>query len=151
MKITKRFLILLLIAAIPQIASAQAYAIRDVRIVTGSGEIIPNGNILIQDGRIAAIGEDISIPRGTETIDGEGLSAYPGMIDPHTSVGLREIGSVAATVDSNEMGDLNPHMMASGAISPTANTSPSQGSTGSRPCCRPRAEACSPVRVQSST
>ncbi len=118
MRITKRFLILLLIAAIPQIASAQTYAIRDVRIVTGSGETIPNGNILIQDGRIAAIGEDISIPRGTETIDGEGLSAYPGMIDPHTSVGLREIGSVAATVDSNEMGDLNPHMMASGAISP---------------------------------
>ena len=98
MKTTKALLTLLLLSAIPQIASAQTYAIRDVNIVTGSGETIPNGNILIQDGRIAAIGEDISIPRRTETIDGSGLTAYPGMIDPHTSIGLREISSVAATL-----------------------------------------------------
>ena len=104
--------------AIPQVVAAQTYAIRNVEIVNGVGETIPRGNILIQDGRIAAIGEDISIPRRTETIDGRGLTAYPGMIDPHTSVGLREIGSVAATLDTSEIGDMNPHMLASGAISP---------------------------------
>ena len=40
------------------------------------------------------------------------------MIDPHTTVGMSEIGSVSATLDTNEIGDLNPHMLASGAISP---------------------------------
>ena len=115
---TNRFLLTILLMATPHLALAQTYAIRDVGIVSGAGETIPRGNILIQDGRIAAIGEDISIPRRTETIDGRGLTAYPGLIDPHTSVGLREIGSVAATLDTSEIGDLNPHMMASGAISP---------------------------------
>src|SRR6185436_11711632 len=42
--------------------------------------------------------------------------AYPGMIDPHTSIGLTEIGSVGATSDTSEMGDFNPHIKASAAV-----------------------------------
>ena len=66
---TRRILLTILLLSIPQALLGQTYAIRDVRIVNGAGETISSGNILIQDGRIAAIGEDISIPRGTETID----------------------------------------------------------------------------------
>jgi hypothetical protein len=38
------------------------------------------------------------------------------MIDPHTSIGLTEIGSVGATQDTNELGDFNPHIKASAAV-----------------------------------
>src|SRR5215475_10023967 len=70
----------------------QTYAIKNARIVTVTGPTIPNGNILIQDGKIAAVGANISIPANAKVVDAKGLTAYPGMIDPHTSVGLQEIG-----------------------------------------------------------
>ena len=57
---------------------AQTHAIRDVRIVSGTGEIIPEGNIVMQDGRITAMGRNVRIPEDAETIDGRGLTAYPG-------------------------------------------------------------------------
>jgi imidazolonepropionase-like amidohydrolase len=101
-------------------AWAQTYAIRNARIVTMTGPEIPNGHILIQNGRIVAAGANISIPRNATVIDARGLTAYPGMIDPYTEMGLAEIGSVAATQDLNELGDLNPHIKASAAINPNS-------------------------------
>jgi len=95
---------------------AQTYAIRNVKVVTVSGATIPNGNIIVQDGKIAAVGANIPVPRGATVIDGKGLTAYPGMIDPHTSIGLTEVGSVNATSDTSEMGDFNPHVKASAAV-----------------------------------
>jgi imidazolonepropionase-like amidohydrolase len=62
------------------------------------------------------VGANINIPRGATVIEGKGLTAYPGMIDPHTSIGLTEIGSVGATQDTNELGDFNPHIKASAAV-----------------------------------
>src|SRR5215831_4923023 len=104
--------------AVPVAVRAQSYAIKNARIVTVTGPTIPNGNILIQDGKISAVGPNISIPANAKVIDGKGLTAYPGMIDPHTAIGLQEIGSVGSTQDVSEMGDLNPHVKASAAINP---------------------------------
>jgi imidazolonepropionase-like amidohydrolase len=102
----------------PAAAFTQIYAIRNARIVTVSGPTIPNGHILIQDGKIAAIGASIPIPASAKIIDAKGLTAYPGMIDPHTEMGLEEINSIAATLDTSEIGDLNSHMRVSAAINP---------------------------------
>jgi imidazolonepropionase-like amidohydrolase len=113
----------LVLAVVPMSVSpawAQTYAIRNARIVTVSGPTIPNGHILIQDGRITAVGPNISIPANAKVIDGKGLTAYPGMIDPYTSMGLAEIASIAATQDVNELGELNPHIKASAAINPNS-------------------------------
>jgi imidazolonepropionase-like amidohydrolase len=118
---TKRLIltvVLLLVLTSPAAVFAQTYAIKNARIVTVTGPTIPNGNILIQDGKIAAVGANISIPANAKVVDAKGLTAYPGMIDPHTSVGLQEIGSVGAMQDTSEMGDLNPHVKASAAINP---------------------------------
>ena len=106
------------VLAWPQTAAAQVYAIKNARIVTVTGATIPNGQILIQDGRIAAVGANISIPSSAKVIDAKGLTAYPGMVDAHTSLGLEEIESVAATQDVSEIGDLNPHVKAAAAINP---------------------------------
>ncbi|PYS52228.1 MAG: amidohydrolase [Acidobacteria bacterium] len=113
-----RFAVVLVFVIFPLSSWAQTYAIRNARIVTVSGGTIPNGQILIQDGRIAAVGPNIAIPSSARIIDAKGLSAYPGMIDPHTAIGLTEIDSIVATQDTNELGDLNPHMRASSAINP---------------------------------
>ncbi|QQS41223.1 MAG: amidohydrolase family protein [Acidobacteriota bacterium] len=95
------------------------FAITGAKIVTVSGAEIPNGTILIRDGKIAAVGANVSIPGGAEKIDGKGLSVYPGMIDAGTNMGLIEIGNGArGTVDVSETGDINPNAKAFLGINP---------------------------------
>src|SRR6476620_12256074 len=94
-------------------------AIRNARIVTVSGPDIENGTIVIRDGKIEAVGASVSVPSGAQTIDGRGLSVYPGMIDAGTSLGLVEVGQGApGTVDTTEVGELNPNAKAIIAINP---------------------------------
>ena len=95
------------------------FAIRNARIVTVSGADIDNGTVVIRDGRIEAVGAGVSVPSGAQIIEGRGLSVYPGMIDAGTSLGLVEVGQGApGTVDTSEVGDLNPNAKAIFAINP---------------------------------
>jgi imidazolonepropionase-like amidohydrolase len=96
------------------------FVIRNARIVTVSGPEIENGTIVIRDGKIEAVGTTTaSAPAGAQEIDARGLVVYPGMIDAGTSMGLVEIGSGApGTVDSTEIGDMNPNAAAIIAVNP---------------------------------
>ena len=95
------------------------FAIRNARIVTVSGPDIENGTIVIRDGKIEAVGANVSVPAGAQTIDGSGLSVYPGMIDAGTNMGLVEVPQGAnGTVDLDEVGDLNPNAKAITAVNP---------------------------------
>src|SRR5215212_6010328 len=95
------------------------FAIRNARIVTVSGPDIENGTVVIRDGKIEAVGATVSIPAGAQTIDGSGLSVYPGMIDAGTNMGLVEVPQGAnGTVDTSEVGDLNPNAKAIIAVNP---------------------------------
>ena len=95
------------------------FAIRNARIVTVSGSDIENGTVVIRDGKIEAVGTNVSVPAGAQTIDGTGLSVYPGMIDAGTNMGLVEVPQGAnGTVDTSEVGDLNPNAKAITAVNP---------------------------------
>src|SRR5690349_10630487 len=61
------------------------YVIRNARIVTVTGGEIENGTVVISDGKIAAVGANVSAPAGAKEIDGKGLTVYPGMIDLGTN------------------------------------------------------------------
>ena len=94
-------------------------AIRNARIVTVSGPDIERGTIVIRDGKIEAVGANVTVPAGAQTIDGAGLSVYPGMIDAGTNMGLVEVPQGAnGTVDLSEVGDLNPNAKAIIAVNP---------------------------------
>jgi imidazolonepropionase-like amidohydrolase len=97
------------------------YAIRNVRIVTVTGPVIESGTVVIASGKIAAVGADASVPPGAKVIDGKGLSVYPGMMDADTEIGLTEIGSVAGSVDTNEIGDNNANIHVDVAIRPDSS------------------------------
>lgn len=95
------------------------YAIRNAHIVTVSGPEIDNGTIVIRDGKIEAVGTNVSVPSGAQTIEARGLWVYPGMMDAGTSMGLVEVGQGASgTVDTAEVGDLNPNAKAIIAVNP---------------------------------
>lgn len=95
------------------------FAIRNARIVTVSGPEIENGTIVIRDGKIEAVGAAVNVPAGAQTIDGSGLSVYPGMIDAGTNMGLVEVPQGAnGTVDLAEVGDFNPNAKAIIAVNP---------------------------------
>ncbi len=99
-------------------AATRTICITNGHLVPVVGEPIPNGDILIEDGRIAAIGVDLDVPPDAEIIDATGLFVYPGFIDAFSTFGLEEIGSIAATRDTRELGRENPELRASWAINP---------------------------------
>ena len=95
------------------------FAIRNARIVTVSGADIENGTVVIRDGKIEAVGTSVNVPAGAQSIDGRGLSVYPGMIDAGTNMGLVEVPQGAnGTVDTSEVGELNPNAKAITAVNP---------------------------------
>ncbi len=69
-------------------AGVDVYAITNARVVTVSGSTIERGTVVIRDGLIAAVGANVSAPPDARTIDGTGLTVYPGLIDASTSLAI---------------------------------------------------------------
>jgi imidazolonepropionase-like amidohydrolase len=63
-------------------------------IYTVTRGIIAGGRIVVEDGRITSVGrdDDTPLPEGAEVIHAEGMHVMPGMIDPHTHLGVAEQG-----------------------------------------------------------
>lgn len=106
------------------------YAIVNAEIHPVSGPTIPNGALVIEDGRITAIGADITPPAGTTLVDAEGMSVYPGLIDGGTTLGLNEIGGVAVTQDAADSGVIQPDLRAGVAVKPDSELIPVARFTG---------------------
>jgi imidazolonepropionase-like amidohydrolase len=95
------------------------YIIRNARIVTVTGADIENGALVINGGRITAVGANVTAPPGAQEIDARGLTVYPGMIDVGTNMGLIEISTGApGTVDAQELGDMNPNIAVVWSVNP---------------------------------
>jgi len=99
-------------------------AIRNATIVPVTSAAIPNGTIVFDHGVITAVGANVAIPANATVIDGTGLFVYPGLIDSGSHVGLEEISAVPGTVDTAELGDINPNARAEIAVNPHSNVIP---------------------------
>lgn len=97
-------------------AGTNLLAIVNARIIPVVGQEIPSGTILVENGKIRALGPNLEIPDGARIIEARGLTAYPGMIDGYSSLGLVEISGVSATVDNRETGRINPQVKAIEAL-----------------------------------
>jgi len=49
--------------------------------------LIAKGTVVVRDGLIEAVGENVTVPTGAWVVDGEGLTVYPGLIDALSTVG----------------------------------------------------------------
>jgi hypothetical protein len=65
-----------------------AVAIHNARIVTVSGPVIAKGTVVVRNGLIEAVGENVQAPADAWVVDGEGMTVYPGLIDALSTVGI---------------------------------------------------------------
>jgi imidazolonepropionase-like amidohydrolase len=98
--------------------SNETIALKGGKLLTITHGVIENGVIVMQNGRITAVGgAGTSIPSGTRVIDVTGMTVYPGLIDSETRLGLTEISADRMTNDQIEMSDeIMPHMHVSDAF-----------------------------------
>jgi len=67
------------------------YAITNVQVVTGTGQVLEGATVLVADGLIEAVGKGLATPGDARVIDGEGMNLYPGLIDAMTTVGQKPV------------------------------------------------------------
>jgi len=122
----KKTFILLLVTAGALSLSAQetvypappqdgAVLLENAVIHVGNGQVIENGFVLFEKGKITMVGEgktDVTKagPRAAKVVDLRGKHIYPGLIQTNTRLGLVEVSSVRATIDANELGEMNPNI-----------------------------------------
>jgi len=86
---------------------SETTAIINAHILDGVGGEIESGVIVLTDGRISAIGADVSAPDGARVIDAQGRWVTPGIIDVHSHLGDYPSPSVSAHQDGNEISGPN--------------------------------------------
>jgi imidazolonepropionase-like amidohydrolase len=103
-----RFLFALLFTlSLASAAAAETVLIRDGHVVTnGASGTIENGDVLIVDGRIRAVGESVAAPRGARVVEAQGRWVTPGAFAAMSELGLSEISGSGAPNDANLEGGL---------------------------------------------
>ena len=99
-------------------------------IHVGNGLLIPQGNVLIVDDKIVAVGVTDFLPPNLERIDLAGKHIYPGLIAPITQLGLSEVEAARATNDRQEVGPINPNARAIVSYNTDSRVTPTVRSNG---------------------
>lgn len=109
---------------VPGTPQTQPIALKNVTVYPVVGDVIENAVLVFENGKITAIGADVAVPAGSRVIDGAGRRVYPSFIESWSYLGLREVGSVKATQDYEESGDINPNLHAQKAVNPDSELIP---------------------------
>jgi len=79
------------------------HALTNARVVVEPGRVLEGATVVIRDGRIAAVGADVTPPADARVWDLSGQTLYPGFIDAHADLKLDEIGE-----NEDENGETGP-------------------------------------------
>lgn len=103
-------------------------------IHTGVGSVIENGAMSVKDGKIEWIGDARTIridPSQFDTIiQLSGKHIYPGLIAPNSTIGIKEVDAVRATLDFAETGQINPNVRSAIAFNTDSKIIPTVRSNG---------------------
>ena len=94
-------------------------AIINGTVYTMAGRVIEGGTVLIEAGKIRAVGAHLPLPHDAEIIDANHKHVMPGIVDAHTHIGIFEQGIGFEGADGNEMTNpATPHLRALDGINP---------------------------------
>ena len=118
----------------PSKPQKKAVTIVGASIHTGAGQVIENGYISFENGKITGMGKadgaDLNASNST-IINAKGKHVYPGFIAPNTSLGLIEVESGAkGTDDQEDIGLINPHIRSIIAYNTDSKVIPTLRSNG---------------------
>ncbi len=99
------FMAIVMMAALPVLLPAAnaedgIIVIQAKKIYTAAGPVIENGRIVIEKGKITAVGRNVAVPLGARVMEAEVV--MPGLIDMHTHLGVQSLPSVEENSDCNE-------------------------------------------------
>jgi imidazolonepropionase-like amidohydrolase len=98
---------LALAAIVSSPAAAQTVAITGAKVYPVSSAPIENATVLIRDGKIVAVGANVTIPSDAQRIDAAGKWVTPGLVNASTQIGVNEVGQVRDTRDDAARGKDN--------------------------------------------
>jgi imidazolonepropionase-like amidohydrolase len=81
--------------------------IRNATVMTAAGPTMEHASVLLRDGKIAAVGTNLTVPEGATVVDGTGKWVTPGFIDVHSHLGVDAAPLVEALANYNEFTDPN--------------------------------------------
>src|SRR3954471_18231494 len=84
-------------------APSRTTVIRNATILTAAGPAIEGGSVLLQDGKVAAVGPTVNAPADAVVIDASGKWVTPGVIDTHSHLGVYAAPGIESLQDGNEM------------------------------------------------
>jgi imidazolonepropionase-like amidohydrolase len=88
-------------------AAAQTVAITGGTVYPVSGPKIENGTVLLRDGRVVAVGANVTVPAGAQRVDATGKWVTPGFVNGATQIGVVDVSAVAETRDASATGQEN--------------------------------------------
>ena len=111
-------IVALLFAGSPAVAQ-NTIAITGGRVLTISHGDIENATVLVENGKIAAVGHNVKVPSGAQVIDARGKVVMPGLFDAGDKLGTVEIPALQITVDSTEYTEpVQPQLRVLDALNP---------------------------------
>jgi imidazolonepropionase-like amidohydrolase len=117
---------------VPAKSQDSAIVILGGTIHVGNGQVIENGAIVFDKGKITFVGTASNVPAASNSkmIRAQDKQIYPGFIAPNTDIGLSEIDAARATNDYNEVGNYNPGVRALIAYNTDSKAIPTIRSNG---------------------
>lgn len=88
MKVITAAVAAVLVTSLALAETPSTVAIRNARIVTVTGPVITKGTVILRNGLIADVGENVTVPADAWVVEGEGLTVYPGLIDGLSTLGM---------------------------------------------------------------
>jgi imidazolonepropionase-like amidohydrolase len=123
------FAALISVAQVPTPGGAQTkpILITGATVHTGTGQVIENGAVAFENGKLTYVGPTASAPADKsrfDVINAQGKHVYPGFIMTNSILGLVEIESFRATADNTETGSLNPNVRSQISYSTDSEVTP---------------------------
>jgi imidazolonepropionase-like amidohydrolase len=119
----KLILILLIVLVSAAGATAETLLLRGATVHTVTHGTLAPGDVLVRDGKIAAVAPRIEEP-ADRVVELAGLHLFPGLVSASTELGLVEISSVRASLDVQETGEFTPEIESWTAVNPDSELIP---------------------------